>query len=77
MYASIEDIDLFIGGTAERPQQGAIVGPTFACIIATQFQKVGLTLYCEVYYWITFRHDAATVSGMKITFLHRDSRSRS
>lgn len=34
---SVHDIDLFTGGLAEAPLKGAIVGPTFTCLLATQF----------------------------------------
>ncbi|XP_065580760.1 uncharacterized protein LOC136040414 isoform X2 [Artemia franciscana] len=37
VYANVSDIDLYSGGLAEIPLRGAIVGPTFGCLIAHQF----------------------------------------
>ena len=39
-YGSIEDVDLFVGGLAEEPLPGGIIGPTFGCIIAVTFKAV-------------------------------------
>lgn len=33
------DVDLWSGGVSERPLPGSILGPTFACVIATQFSN--------------------------------------
>ena len=38
-FATVHDVDLFILGLAEKPVRGALVGPTFSCILSLQFRK--------------------------------------
>ncbi|CAH1785406.1 unnamed protein product, partial [Owenia fusiformis] len=49
IYAHVDDIDIFTGGLAETRLPDALVGPTFACILAKQFHalKVGDRFWYE------------------------------
>lgn len=40
IYRSYEDVDLLIGGTLERHETDALVGPTFLCINLIQFHDL-------------------------------------
>ena len=39
-YGTLETVDLFVGGLAEEPVEGGLVGATFACIFARTFEAV-------------------------------------
>ena len=40
VYEKVEDIDPYVGGVAEEPVEGGVVGPTFAKIIQQQFKSI-------------------------------------
>ncbi|EAT42428.1 AAEL006014-PA [Aedes aegypti] len=39
LYASIDDVDLTVGGSLESHVNGALAGPTFLCILTEQFYR--------------------------------------
>uniref|UniRef100_A0A1I7TG21 Animal hem peroxidase n=1 Tax=Caenorhabditis tropicalis TaxID=1561998 RepID=A0A1I7TG21_9PELO len=62
----VQDVDLILLGIAENPVYGSLLGPTFGCIMALQFQKVYHTIilsklpyFCQAKfgdsYWYTNR----------------------
>lgn len=40
LYNDVDDVDLYSGALAEIPQGDGIVGPTFTCLIADQFERI-------------------------------------
>ncbi|XP_042211466.1 peroxidase-like [Homarus americanus] len=42
LYHHVNDIDIFIGGIAERPRAGSLLGHTFLCIVGDQFARLRL-----------------------------------
>lgn len=36
----VEDVDLYSAGLSEFKQNGALVGPTFTCVLAKQFRDL-------------------------------------
>ncbi|KAF3430719.1 hypothetical protein E2986_12643 [Frieseomelitta varia] len=43
VYAHPDDVDLIIGGMAERPAEDGLLGPTFRCLIFEQFSRTRRT----------------------------------
>ena len=39
-YERVEDIDPFSGGMSEVPVEGGVVGPTFGCVMLSQFRNI-------------------------------------
>lgn len=37
---SVSDIDLYIGGMAEKPLEGGFLGPTITCLVTDQFVRL-------------------------------------
>lgn len=40
LYGSVEEVDLFAGAVGERAVEGAILGPTFLCLVGDQFARL-------------------------------------
>ncbi|XP_028273018.1 eosinophil peroxidase [Parambassis ranga] len=64
LYGTPANIDIWMGGVAEPFVQGGRVGPLFACLIATQFQRIrqGDRLWYEKPGVFTSRQRAALAS---------------
>lgn len=66
LYGSIDNVDLFMGGLAERHAPGAVVGPTFQFIIASQFFRLRAG---DRFFWQNQGFDPQTASTIGSTTL--------
>ncbi len=39
VYAHPDDVDLLVGGMAEQPWEGGLVGPTLRCVVSEQMLR--------------------------------------
>lgn len=67
LYDSVDDIDLYIGGVSEDKAEGALVGPTFQCIIADQFLRLKRG---DRYFYDLGRQPGSLTQGMQLTALN-------
>ncbi len=40
LYNNVDEVDLFVAGVAERSVPGALLGPTFICLVGDQFSRL-------------------------------------
>jgi len=40
LYGSVDEVDLFAAGVSEKPVPGALLGPTFLCLVGDQFGRL-------------------------------------
>ncbi len=66
VYGTIDNVDLFMGGLAEKHAPGAIVGPTFQAIIARQFHALRAG---DRFFWMNEGFNDATASMIANTTL--------
>jgi peroxidase len=66
LYGTVDKVDLFMGGMAERHASRAVVGPTFQAIIANQFRALRDG---DRFFWRNQNFDRATVDTIASTKL--------
>ncbi len=66
VYGDIDNVDLFMGGLAERHASGAVVGPTFQRIIANQFEALRSG---DRFFWLNQGFNQQLASAISNTML--------
>ncbi|XP_063854179.1 chorion peroxidase-like [Scylla paramamosain] len=72
LYKKVEDIDLFVGGMAEKALPGGLIGPTFACILSDQFIRAKR----GDRFWYENAGQAGSFTKAQLTTLHDVSLAR-
>jgi peroxidase len=67
IYGSVNNVDLFMGGLAEKHAKGAVVGATFQAIIADQFSRLRSG---DRFYWQNQGFNAELASAIENTTLN-------
>ncbi|EFO98768.1 hypothetical protein CRE_31538 [Caenorhabditis remanei] len=64
LFPDIRDVDLILLGVAENPVYGSLLGPTFGCIMALQFQK---TKFGDSYWYTNKLNDEQLEEVKKVS----------
>jgi peroxidase len=66
LYGNVANVDLFMGGLAEKHASGAVVGPTFQKIIADQFEALRTG---DRFFWLNQNFNPQLASAISSTTL--------
>lgn len=61
LYDNVDDIDLYTGALAEQPKADGLLGPTFTCLIANQFEKLQAG---DAYWYENAGHPGSFTEGL-------------
>lgn len=66
VYRHVYDIDLYVGGISENPIAGGIMGPTFTCLLHSQFLRIKR----GDRYWFEYKHSPGRFTTAQMEQLH-------
>ncbi len=73
IYGNVANVDLFMGGLAEKHASGAVVGPTFQKIIANQFEALRTG---DRFFWLNQNFNPQLASAISSTTLGRHHQAK-
>ncbi|KAJ8670789.1 hypothetical protein QAD02_002048, partial [Eretmocerus hayati] len=72
LYADVDDVDLYTGALAELPKGDGLLGPTFTCLIARQFERLRM----GDRYWYELANQPGSFSPDQLREIRKTSLAR-